>query len=368
MTNEHGVLNVRSSAMPGMIREVDVTSIHVNRHQPRTHFDAQALDELAASIREHGLIQPLIVTAHAHDRYELIAGERRWRAACQAGLRSVPVLVKDATPQQLLELALVENVQRADLNPLEEGRAYQTLKDEFGLKDEDVAQRVGKSRVAIANARRLIRLSPVAQQALIDGTISAGHGRALLRLEDADEQAQALALVVQHDLSVRDIERIADLALNRRIIASTRQALLTGTISIAHAQALLLLDGTEQEVMLKAVIQHQFGTRITEQLCRQVAHGLTVERALEPITGQRADVVGNPPSPRALHDPERHNHDKSASTQPSSAEDTEVQRLFEEILGTPVQIIRHAQTIRLVITMYNDEQVQGLYDLLASTV
>lgn len=368
MTNEPGRLNMSGRAMPGMIREVDVMSIHANRHQPRTHFDEQALDELAASIREHGLIQPLIVTAHTNDRYELIAGERRWRAACQAGLRSVPVLVKDATPQQLLELSLVENVQRADLNPIEEGRAYQTLKDEFGLKDEDVAQRVGKSRVAIANARRLIRLSPAAQQSLVDGTISAGHGRALLRLEDADQQAQALALVVQHDLSVRDIERIADLALHQRISASTRHALLTGTISVAHALALVSLDGIEQEAMLKAVIRHQPDARVTEHLCRRVANGLAVERALESITGQRTDLAGNPHPPLSLHDPERHNHHRSASTQTYASEDEATQRLFEEVLGTPVQIIRSGQTIRVIITMYNDEQVQGLYDLLVSTV
>ncbi len=368
MTNEPGLSNMSGKVMPGMIREVDVMSIQANRHQPRTHFDEQALDELAASIREHGLIQPLIVTAHANDRYELIAGERRWRAACQAGLRSVPVLVKDATPQQMLELALVENVQRADLNPIEEGRAYQTLKDEFGLKDEDVAQRVGKSRVAITNARRLIRLSPAAQQALVDGTISAGHGRALLRFENAIEQAQALALVVQHDLSVRDIERIADLALHRRIIASTRQALLKGTINVAHALALVSLDGAEQELMLKAVIQHQLDARMTEQLCRQIANGLPVECTLEPLTGQRADISGNQLAPLSLSDLERHNDGKSAPTHTCSPEDKEAQRLFEEVLGTPVQIIRNGQTIRLVITMYNDEQVQKLYDLLASAV
>lgn len=368
MTDESGLLNRSGSAMPGIIREVDVTSIYANRHQPRTHFDEQALEELAASIRTHGLIQPLIVIAHAHDRYELIAGERRWRAACLAGLRSVPVLVKNATSQQLLELALVENVQRADLNPIEEGRAYQTLKDEFGLKDEDIAQRVGKSRVAIANARRLIRLSPAAQQALVDGTISAGHGRALLRLEDADQQAQALALIVQHDLSVRDIERVTDLALDRRMIASTRQALLTGTISVAHALALLTLDGQEQEVLLKAVIQHQLDIRMTEQLCQQVANGLAVEYALEPITGKRATVSNNPPLPPALHSPEQHHYHKNAPSYAGLPEDQEAQRLFEEILGTPVQIIRNGQTIRLVITMYNDEQVQGLYDLLASAV
>ena len=137
--------------------EVPVSAITPNPMQPRTILDPEALAELAASIKEHGLIQPLIVTQQGPERYQLIAGERRWQAARMAGLATVPVIVKEATPQQLLELALVENIQRADLNPLEEAAAFRQLVDEFGLTQEQVAERVGKSRVAVTNTLRLLQ-------------------------------------------------------------------------------------------------------------------------------------------------------------------------------------------------------------------
>ncbi|HEU5090678.1 MAG TPA: ParB/RepB/Spo0J family partition protein, partial [Roseiflexaceae bacterium] len=167
------------------LREVPIEQIHPNPRQPRTEFEEQALLDLASSIKEHGVIQPLVVSQTSPGRYELIAGERRWRAARQAGLAQVPILVREAAPQQILELALIENVQRADLNALEEARAYQTLADEFGLSDNEIARRLGKtSREAIANTRRLLQLVPEAQAAVLRGTITAGHGRALLMIKD----------------------------------------------------------------------------------------------------------------------------------------------------------------------------------------
>jgi ParB family transcriptional regulator, chromosome partitioning protein len=187
-----------------------VADIVPNPHQPRTHFDPAALAELAASIAEHGVIQPLIVTETPQqpDRYWLIAGERRWRAAQEAGLEEVPAIVREATNQQLLEWALVENVQRADLNPLEEAAAYQSLLNDFNLTQAQVAARVGKSRSAVANAVRLLSLPSSVQSALNQQHISAGHARSLLGLPDAQTIQGALDLILDRELNVRQTEAL----------------------------------------------------------------------------------------------------------------------------------------------------------------
>ena len=201
-----------SEPQAGGVREVAVSRIRQNPRQPRTHFDEQALEELAASIREHGIIQPLIVSQREGDEYELVAGERRWRAAQRAGLEQVPIIVRETTPQQLLELALIENVQRADLNALEEAHAYQALWQDFGLSDNQIARRVGKnSRETIANTRRLLKLPAEVQDAVLKDRISAGHGRALLKFETEQQQNQALDVILTEDLSVRETEKLGDL-------------------------------------------------------------------------------------------------------------------------------------------------------------
>lgn len=192
----------------GGVVVVPVSAISPNPMQPRTSLDADELAELAASIREHGLIQPLIVTQLGPERYQLIAGERRLQAARMAGLAAVPTIVKEATPQQALELALVENIQRADLNALEEANAFHQLVEEFGLTQEQVADRVGKSRVTVTNTLRLLKLPPEVQRALADGTIHEGHARALLGLPTAQAQTAALRVVVRRALSVRQTEEM----------------------------------------------------------------------------------------------------------------------------------------------------------------
>jgi ParB family chromosome partitioning protein len=185
--------------------EIPIAQVSPNPHQPRQTITEESLAELAVSIREHGVIQPLVVT-QAGDEYQLIAGERRWRAAQLAGLVTVPAIIKETTPQQMLELALVENVQRADLNPLEEASAYRQLMDEFGLTQEEVAERVGKSRTAVANTVRLLRLPDDLKEALATGRISEGHARALLSLPTARLQRQALATIEKRGLNVRQTE------------------------------------------------------------------------------------------------------------------------------------------------------------------
>jgi ParB family chromosome partitioning protein len=195
------------------LAEVPIDAVQPNPRQPRLSINEDELAELAASIREHGLIQPLIVTrlespsAEGSD-YQLIAGERRWRAARLAGLDRVLVVVKEAAPQEILELALVENLQRADLNPLEEAQAYRQLIDEFGLTQERVATRVGKSRVAVTNTLRLLRAPQAVQQALLAGEIHEGHARALLTLETAEAQEAALATLIKQGLNVRQTEEL----------------------------------------------------------------------------------------------------------------------------------------------------------------
>jgi len=204
-----------SPAMPGLMM-VHVDDIAPNPHQPRAHIDPESLQELADSIREHGLIQPLIVTTHesaieerieeASPAYQLIAGERRWQAARLAGLYQVPVIIKEATEQEMLELALVENIQRADLNPLEEAAAYRQLVDEFGLTQEQVAARVGRNRVSVTNSLRLLRLPEAIKRILAEDRISEGHARALLGLERAEDQIKLARLVEKRGLSVRQTE------------------------------------------------------------------------------------------------------------------------------------------------------------------
>lgn len=348
---------------PEAVRRIPTAAIRENRSQPRTRFDEQALEELSASIREHGLIQPIIVTEDGTGGYELIAGERRLRAARRAGLSEIPALIKSATPQQLLELALVENVQRADLNPLEEGLAYQTLKDEFGLTDEAIAQRVGKSRVAVVNTRRLIKLVPEARQALLDGTISAGHGRALLRFEQEAEQHAALQLIARRDMSVREAERLGELGQHAQLAAPTRQALLHGTVGLPQAQAISRIEDPEQQgEALRYVLEQGLGVRDTEQLCDLLENGASIGAALAQITGQTRTAPQSEAPTRLGASPAVEN----SALRAASPEDAEARRVLEEALATPVQIVRSGATIRVTITVYGDEQLQGLFDRLTS--
>jgi len=191
------------------ITQVSVDLIQRNPRQPREKFDIEELENLAVSIREHGVIQPLIVTPGKNGIYILIAGERRLQASRKAGLKTVPVVIRHATDQQLLELALIENVQRADLNAIEEAEAYQHLAKEFKMSHDAIAARVGKSRVAVTNTIRLLDASAAVKQAVVDGQISEGHARAMLRLSSASAQEELLKKVVMLDLSVRQTEMLA---------------------------------------------------------------------------------------------------------------------------------------------------------------
>lgn len=186
---------------------VKITKIEPNREQPRKNFDEDALQELSDSIKQFGLLQPILVQDRK-DYYEIIAGERRWRAAKLAGLKEVPVIIRNYTEQEIVEIALIENIQREDLNPIEEAQAYKRLLTEFNLKQDEVAERVSKSRVAVTNSIRLLKLSEEVQQMVIDEMISTGHARALLAVENPEEQYTLAQKIFDEKLSVRDVEKL----------------------------------------------------------------------------------------------------------------------------------------------------------------
>lgn len=186
---------------------VRITQVEPNREQPRKNFDEDALQELADSIKQFGLLQPILV----QDRktyYEIIAGERRWRAAKLAGLKEVPVIIRDYTEQEIVEISLIENIQREDLNPIEEAQAYKRLLTEFNLKQDEVAERVSKSRTAVTNSMRLLKLCDEVQQMIIDDMLSTGHARALISIEDPEQQYTIAQKIFDEKLSVRDVEKL----------------------------------------------------------------------------------------------------------------------------------------------------------------
>lgn len=203
-----GLSQLIAEPTDGPVTEVAINAITPNPRQPRTHFDEGALAELAESIRVHGVLQPIVVRPIGKGKYELIAGERRWRASQQAGLRQVPVVVKQTDPKGSLEIALIENIQRADIGALESARAYRQLMEEFGLTQEQVAERVGKSRAAVANTVRLLRLPERILKALEIGEVSEGHVRPLLGLDSPAAQLAVFDKIVQEGLSSKDVERV----------------------------------------------------------------------------------------------------------------------------------------------------------------
>lgn len=186
---------------------VKITKVEPNRNQPRKKFDEDELQELSDSIKLHGVLFPILVVNRG-DYYEIVAGERRWRAAKMAGLKEVPVIIRDYTEKQIAEISLIENIQRTDLNPIEEAKAYKDLIDKYNYKQDELAERVSKSRTAITNTMRLLKLSESVQDMIVEDLISAGHARALLSIDNSDEQYELAQRVMDEKLSVRDIEKI----------------------------------------------------------------------------------------------------------------------------------------------------------------
>ena len=199
----------RQKKVPMMVK---ISMVEPNQNQPRKQFDEDALLELTESVKQYGILQPLLVS-EKKDYYEIIAGERRWRAAKLAGLKEVPVIVKEFSEQELVEISLIENIQREDLNAVEEAMAYKRLMDEFHLKQDEIADRVGKSRTAVTNSMRLLKLSAKVQQMLIDEMITAGHARAILAVSDMEKQESLAMRVFDEKLSVRETEKLVKAVL-----------------------------------------------------------------------------------------------------------------------------------------------------------
>lgn len=208
--------NARDSVL-----EVKINDVEPNAGQPRKVFDQEKLQALAESIKEHGVVQPIIVRQDGN-RYVIVAGERRWRAAKLAGLKTIPVVIKELSSKQVMEIALIENLQREDLNPIEEAEAYQKLMDEYSMTQEEVAKLVGKSRAAIANSVRLLSLAKEIQEMLVDGRLTSGHARTLVTIEDPIKQKELAEIIVKKGLNVREAERLAAQESKRSSVKKVR--------------------------------------------------------------------------------------------------------------------------------------------------
>ena len=312
----------------GGLRMVAVEAISPNPHQPRSHMDETALAELAASIVEHGLIQPLIVHDEGEGRYTLIAGERRWRAAQRAELATVPVVVKEASPQTMLELALIENIQRADLNPLEEASAYQQLVDGFGMTQAQVAQRVGKSRPAVANMIRLLDLPEQVQEAVVSGDLSGGHARTLLGLTEAEKQVRLMQTILAEGLNVRQTEQMV--RVHDRLPGEAQEALVAGEIEIGHAEQILRLPNTGQQIaMVRTILNKGLSVAETEA---------SVEKQLSRKRPRRKE--SSRPTPELVW----------------------LESQFQQSLGTRVNIQKGGKGGKVVIHFFSDEELQAIYD------
>ena len=206
---KHATVSTASSAEEGKdgTLMVKLSKVEPNREQPRKNFDEDSLQELAESLKQFGMLQPILVQNRG-DYYEIIAGERRWRAAKIAGLKEVPVIVRELTDQEIVEISLIENIQREDLNPIEEAQAYKRLLTEFHLKQDEVAERVSKSRTAVTNSMRLLKLCDEVQKMVVDAMISTGHARALISIEDPEEQYLIAQKIFDEKLSVREVEKL----------------------------------------------------------------------------------------------------------------------------------------------------------------
>ncbi len=232
---------------------IPINKISPNPRQPRTNFDEESLMELSSSIREHGILQPLLVTYQPdEDKYLLIAGERRLQAAQRAGLEIVPVIIRQVSDQERLELALIENLQRADLSPLEEAEAFHQLHEEFSLSHEEIALRIGKSRVAVTNTIRLLKLPPDVRQALGSREISEGHARVLLQIQDVEKQREVLRMIISHNLSVRQTEELI-----QNILSPQKE-----TGKTPHSISTVKKERTPEVLEMENSIQNYLATKV----------------------------------------------------------------------------------------------------------
>jgi ParB family chromosome partitioning protein len=250
----NALLGTPETEAADQLREIDIDRILPNSHQPRKNFDDDALNELAASIREHGVIQPVVVSALDDGFFQLIAGERRWRASQRAGLLRLPAVVREAGDHDSLELALIENLQREDLNPMEEAQAYERLISDFGMTQEEVARRVGKNRATIANMLRLLRLPGEVQQWLRENRLSTGHAKALLSLSDLNAILDSARKIIQGNYSVRQAEMLVS-----RYSNSVGKDESGGSVETVDPNVKAAVHALEQVLGTKVTVQENGG-------------------------------------------------------------------------------------------------------------
>ena len=244
--------NKKSEEKPAEVK-VKISKVEPNREQPRKNFDEDALLELAESIKQFGVLQPLLVQDRK-DYYEIIAGERRWRAAKIAGLKEVPVIIKKLTEQEMVEISLIENIQRENLNPIEEALAYKRLLNEFNLKQDEVAERVSKSRTAVTNSMRLLKLNEKVQQMVIDDMLTTGHARALLGIEDQEKQYVVAQQIFDEKLSVRETEKLVKKIQKEKNLPEKKKEELDEQVALAYhdvEEKMNLFLGTKVNIRAK---------------------------------------------------------------------------------------------------------------------
>ena len=244
--------NKKSEEKPAEVK-VKISKVEPNREQPRKNFDEDALLELAESIKQFGVLQPLLVQDRK-DYYEIIAGERRWRAAKIAGLKEVPVIIKKLTEQEMVEISLIENIQRENLNPIEEALAYKRLLNEFNLKQDEVAERVSKSRTAVTNSMRLLKLNEKVQQMVIDDMLTTGHARALLGIEDQEKQYVVAQQIFDEKLSVRETEKLVKKIQKEKNLPDKKKEELDEQVALAYhdvEEKMKLILGTKVNIRAK---------------------------------------------------------------------------------------------------------------------
>lgn len=257
-SNSENEIEVVKEVIKEVIKEVDtvdINKIEPNKFQPRKFFNEDSMQELADSIKQHGLIEPLIVQKNEEDFYSIIAGERRWRAAKIAGLKNVPVIVKDYTSQQAMEVALIENLQREDLNPIEEAEAFNKLIMDYNLKQDELAEKVCKSRVAITNSLRLLKLDERVKNMIIEDKIKSGHARVLLAIEDGNEQYNIAIKVFDEKLSVRETEHLVKMLNNEKATKKTEENKVNSQEELIYKQyeeKLKLVMGTKVNINRKS--------------------------------------------------------------------------------------------------------------------
>lgn len=244
--------NKKSEEKPAEVK-VKISKVEPNREQPRKNFDEDALLELAESIKQFGVLQPLLVQDRK-DYYEIIAGERRWRAAKIAGLKEVPVIIKKLTEQEMVEISLIENIQRENLNPIEEALAYKRLLNEFNLKQDEVAERVSKSRTAVTNSMRLLKLNEKVQQMVIDDMLTTGHARALLGIEDQEKQYVVAQQIFDEKLSVRETEKLVKKIQKEKNLPEKKKEEMDEQVALAYhdvEEKMKLILGTKVNIRAK---------------------------------------------------------------------------------------------------------------------